>query len=200
MPSILKPRRSQSSPRSRIQTCFLGAFCVLCGFVLHFSTGCSRTPKAPVLRDEPVYQNLAAGFRFEVPEGWKQVAKGELTGDARLERLLVEYKVVVSNQPAGLQVTAVDLPASTDLEKYLTRPSFGIESWQATSKAESIEVQGAEGKRFFFEARPRKEETSREVVAFRRQERVYLFTSVFKSDDTKSRDQVRNAIKSLIWK
>jgi hypothetical protein len=168
--------------------------------VLLFSTGCSRTPKAPVLRDEPVYQNLAAGFRFEVPEGWKQVAKGELTSDARQERLLVEYKVVASNQPAGLQVTAVDLPGSTDLQKYLTGPSFGIESWQATGKAETIEVQGAEGKRFVFEARPRTEETSREVVAFRRQERVYLFNSVFKSDDTKSRDQVRNAIKSLIWK
>jgi predicted Zn-dependent protease len=197
MPSIVEPPRSQSSPRSGSKTPFLGA---LCGFVLLFSTGCSRTPKAPVLRDEPVYQNLAAGFRFEVPDGWKQVAKGELVGDARQERLLVEYKVVASNQPAGLQVTAVDLPASTDLEKYLTGPSFGIESWQVKAPAETIQMQGAEGKRFAFEARPRKEETSREVVAIRRQGRVYFFTCVFKSDDTKARDQVRGAIKSLIWK
>jgi predicted Zn-dependent protease len=177
----------------------LGVLCVLCGLLL-FLSGCSRTPKAPVLRDEPVYQNLAAGFRFEVPEGWTQVAKGEVAGEARQERLLVEYKLAASNQLAGLQVTAVDLPPSTDLEKYLLGPSYGMESWQATAPAETIQVQGAEGKRFAFEARPRKEETSREVVAFRRQGRVYLFTGVFKSDDTKARDQVRGTIKSLIWK
>ena len=168
--------------------------------LLLLSAGCSRTPKAPLLRDEPVYQNGEAGFRFQVPEGWTQVAKGDIPGEAPQPHLLVEYKGLNMDQPAGLQVTAVDLPTSTSLEKYLTGPSFGSEIWRPTAKAERFQVKGVEATRFAFESKARQQNLAREVVAFRRNERVYLFTGIFALGDTKSREQIRGAVKSTIWK
>jgi hypothetical protein len=168
--------------------------------VLLFAVGCSRTPKAPLLRDEPVYQNRQAGFRFQVPDGWKQVANGDLPPEAPQERLLVEYKALTTDQPAAFQVTVIDLPATTNLEKYLTGPSFGSESWRPTAKPETFQINGVEGTRFIFESQTRQENLAREVVAFRRKERVYLFTGVFGSKDTKAREQIRGLVKSTIWK
>jgi hypothetical protein len=152
------------------------------------------------LRDEPVYQNGEAGFRFQVPEGWTQVAKGDIPGQAPQPHLLVEYKALNMEQPAGLQVTVVDLPASTSLEKYLTGPSFGSENWQPTTKAEPLQINGVEATRFTFESKTRQENQAREIVAFRRKERVYLFTGIFALGDTRSREQIRGLVKSTIWK
>jgi hypothetical protein len=42
--------------------------------------------------------------------------------------------------------------------------------------------------------------TIREVAAFQRGDKTYLFTAVFASSDTKARDQVRRTIESIIWK
>jgi hypothetical protein len=165
-----------------------------------FAVGCGRTPKAPLLRDEPVYQNRQAGFRFQVPDGWTQVANGDLPPESPKERLLVEYKALSTEQPAALQVTVIDLPSTTNLEKYLTGPSFGSETWQPTAKPETLQINGVEGIRFSFESKTRQENLAREVVGFRRKERVYLFTGVFGSKDSKAREQIRGLVKTTIWK
>ena len=43
-----------------------------------FLTGCEGRISAPPLEDGPVYRNTREGFRFFVPEGWKQRARGEV--------------------------------------------------------------------------------------------------------------------------
>jgi hypothetical protein len=167
--------------------------------IIPISFGCSRSPRAPLLRNEAVYQSSQAGFRFQVPEGWTQVAKGEWPAQAEQERLLVEYKSEGSEQPAGLQVLVVDLPASTNLEKYVAGASFGTASWRSTG-AESIQINGVEAKRHLFESGSGKDKTAREVVTFRRKERVFLITGIFLASDSRARDQIRTAISSIIWK
>jgi len=172
--------------------------CVVISLLL-LSASCGPSPKAPLLRDEPIYENRQAGFRFQVPEGWAQVAKGDLPGDAAQERLLVEYQALATEQPAALQVTAIDLSPSANLEKYLSGPSFA-ETWRPTAKPETFQVNRVEAMRFTFESKVKQENRGREVVAFRRKDRVYLFTSVFALKDTKAREQIRAATKSIIWK
>src|SRR5262245_64118678 len=73
--------------------------------------GCAPRPRAPALLDEPVYQNEREGFRFLVPEGWKQYARSEAPpGKGERERLLVLYRRLTPGPEATLEVTRADLP------------------------------------------------------------------------------------------
>src|SRR5438034_9828111 len=89
--------------------------------------GCRSEPQAPVLRNEPVYQNDTEGFRFLTPEGWRQHAKVNVpAGKLDKERLLVQYvRLVAAERGASLDVSMADLPTSTDLATYLAGPSGG---------------------------------------------------------------------------
>ena len=165
-----------------------------------FVIGCSG-PRAPALKDEPVYQNSREGFRFLVPEGWTQYARGEVPpGKVQDERILVEYKLLTSEKPAALQVTRLDRPESLSLDDCLSACSFGIENWRRKSPPEPLAINGVEASRVVFISRLDKEEETREVVVFRRGERVYFFTGIFPSSDSKAREQVRRAVESIIWK
>jgi hypothetical protein len=158
-------------------------------------------PRAPALRDDSVYQNTREGFRFLVPEDWHQHARSEVpTGKTEKERLLVGYKRLSADKPALLEVSLVDLPAATDLEAYLAEPSYGVTRWQAAARPEPLHIQGAEAQRFVFTARVDADNMTREVVAFRRGERLYLFTGVFRTADTTARAQFRQAVESTLWK
>ena len=44
-----------------------------------------------------------------------------------------------------------------------------------------------------------KDETIREIVAFRRGERVYFFKAFYAASDGKSRKEVRAAVDSVVW-
>jgi hypothetical protein len=169
-------------------------------FLVGLVAGCERSPRAPLLRDEPVYQNSQGGFRFQAPHGWTQVAKGDWPAKATQERLLVEYKAEASEQPAGLQVMVVDLPESTNLDKYLVGASFASGSWRPTGTSEILQISGVEARRHTFESGFGNEKTTREVVTFRRQGRVFLFTGIFSASDSLARDQIRAAVNSIIWK
>jgi hypothetical protein len=176
-------------------------FCALSALGNGFVAGCGSRPRAPALLDQPIYQNNQEGFRFLVPENWKQVARSEIPpGPATKERLLVLYAGQNANRGATLEVSLVDLAPGADLAAYLAGPRSGAKSWKAVSPAEPIEGSRLPATRYQFTARLGKDEMAREVMAFRRGERVYLFTSVFGVGDTTAREQVRRAIGSVAWK
>lgn len=163
--------------------------------------GCQSRPRAPALSNGPVYQNAQAGFRFLVPEDWTQQANATIPpGKAEQERLMVEYRLLGSSKSAALQVTAIDLPNPARLDAYLTGPAFGVEHWQLVSAAHEVAINGTPAHRFSFRGRQDQEEVQREVLAFQRGERTYLFTAFFAANDAQARDQVRRTLESVIWK
>jgi len=167
--------------------------------MIALALGCDERPRAPSLQNEPVYQNSREGFRFMVPEGWTLHARGELpSGQLDRERMLVSYELLQTDKPATFQITAADLAADTDLKKYLSGTAFGIVDWQLKSPPEDLDIDNQRANRYTFGRRIGPE--VREVVAFRRGERVYFFTAMFPKSDTKAREQIRRAIESLVWK
>jgi hypothetical protein len=175
------------------------AFPIVVGLLL-LLPGCSRRPHAPALGDDPVYQNSREGFRFLAPEGWVQRARAEIPpGKAEKERLLVEYQRVGGGKLALLEVSLADLPPSTDLITYLAGPADGVEKWRSVGRPENLEIEGVEATRMTFSGRVGKEDMTREVVAFRRGERVYFFVGLFTATDGKARDELRRAVGSTIW-
>jgi hypothetical protein len=169
--------------------------------LIALALGCGDQPRAPSLQNEPVYQNSREGFRLLVPEGWTMHARGELpSGKLDRERMLVSYELLQSDMPAAFQITAADLTIDTNLEKYLSGRAFGISDWQLKFPPEDLEIDGQPARRYTF-GRPRLIGPEiREVVAFRRGERVYFFTAMFPGSDAKAREQIRRAIESLVWK
>jgi predicted Zn-dependent protease len=161
--------------------------------------GCQRGPRAPVLVDEPLYQSSTEGIRFQVPDGWTQHARGEFPpGPVSHERMLVEYRRVGAEQ-IYFRVTLVDLPASTDLQKYTTeRLPGGVLRLQ--SPPEPVEVDGVAGTHFALTRNSAGEPVLMDVYAFRRGDRNYLFTGAYPEADTQSRQQVRRAVEGIQWK
>lgn len=164
--------------------------------------GCSGQPQAPVLRNEPVYQNDTEGFRFLTPEGWRQQAKVNLPpGKLDKERLLVQYvRLLPAEKGASLDVSMADLPATTDLAQYLAQPSGGVKNWRWKPPVEALSINGVRAERFTLTGRMGNEDAIKEVAAFRRGERVYFFTAYFAAGDTKAQQQVRRTVESTLWK
>jgi hypothetical protein len=178
---------------------FQQAALVLVGLAL--LAGCGSRPRAPALTNEPVYQNSSEGFRFLVPEGWVQTGKAELPpGTVDPEQMLVEYKQLTSEFPASLEVTAVDLPPSTNLSIYLADRLRKPGRWRQRAGAEQITVGGVSATRMSFSYTADKEEQVREVVAFRRGQRVYFFSGTFVAKDERAQQQVREAVNRISWK
>ena len=174
-----------------------GLFAVCALFLL----GCDSKPRAPALMDDPVYQNDREGFRFLVPDGWKQHARADVPpGKTEKERILVQYRRPAEGGEATLEATLADLPATTDLAAFVAGPAFGVEKWRRTSPIETLDVKGTSAVRVTLSGRPGNAEMLKEVVAFRRGERVYFFTGIFNAKDGTSREQVRKAVDSIIWK
>ena len=156
--------------------------------------GCSGRPRAPALDNESVYQNSQEGFRFVVPQGWAQSVKANLPpGPLKDEKLLVRYIGHSDTAQGTLEVAGVDLPESTNLAEYLAGPSHSTKSWKSAGGPEPAANSSAT--RFLF----RGDGMMKEVVAFRRGERVYLFYSLYAAKDAKTREALRQAIDSIIW-
>lgn len=184
--------------RSRLPRALLAALLIVCAAAL---PGCTSRPKAPAIRDEPVYQNDQEGFRFLAPEGWTQRAKSAVPpGKVEKERLLVTYHRMGAEKPASLEVTLADLPESADLAAFLIGPAYGSDKWRPKGAAQPTDVNDVAALRHTFTARVGKDDLTREVVTFRRGERVYFFTGVFPTADSKAREDVRRAVGSVIWK
>src|SRR5436305_14471005 len=123
----------------------LGA-CLRAGVLLAalLAAACGYRPRAPALTDGSVYRNDREGFRFLVPEGWVQQAKGDVPpGPADQERLLVVYRNFTGERPAALEVSLAHLPESTDLGKHLEGSApLGVR-WRRVGPPETLEVHGA---------------------------------------------------------
>jgi hypothetical protein len=178
---------------------FRGLASVLLAVVVMFGGGCHPKPKAPALIDEPVFQS-EQGFRLLVPEGWTMAARGNVPpGPIEKERLLVQYHRASGDSPATLEASVMDLPEEVDLTEYLSQPSFSVRRWKPMGQAESIEAGGKRGTRLRFSAAIGGKESTKEVAAFRRDGRVYLFTVLFSPKDATAPEQVRRSIDRLVW-
>lgn len=165
------------------------------------AAGCDSRPHAPALTNDPIYSNSREGFRFRVPEGWKQYASADVPpGKMDKERLLVAYRLMTSGSAAELEVALADLPTDADLEKYLAGRSYGVEKWQIVAPPEHIEVNDAPAVRFVFSGRLGKEKLAKEAVAFRRLGRVYFFVGLYPTGDERARSGIRDAVASVRWK
>lgn len=168
---------------------------------LLLSAGCASEPRAPVLSDEPVYQNSAEGLRFLAPPGWSQRAKANLPpGKLGKERLLVQYRRLTQALVASLEVTACDRETAADLNALLSGPSFGFQQWQPQKPPEPVQAGDLQVQRYVFSVPRDKERLVKEVVVFPRGERVYLFTGLYYASDTAAREQLRAAVESTIWR
>jgi hypothetical protein len=162
--------------------------------------GCEGRPSAPPLQEGRVYRNDREGFRFFAPEGWPQRARGEAPrGKLDSERLLTEYKCMTCARPATLVVSVAEIPAGTSLSDYVTRTTLKGEKWQLRGAAEHFKINEEPAVRIVYTQRVGKDEMVREVVAFRRGARVYLFKGFYADSDAKSRKEIRGAVDSVVW-
>jgi hypothetical protein len=163
--------------------------------------GCDSAPRAPELVDSPVYQNKSEGFRFRVPDGWKQTARSNLPpGQFEGENFLVRYLV---QSPAGgstLQVLCLTDPDGTvNLAEHNAIPSFGVENWSRKGAADAIEVGGMAAERMQYQGTLGGKAIHKEVLCVRRGERVYSFVGLYFDGDEKAQLAIRRALDSLLW-
>jgi hypothetical protein len=157
-------------------------------------------PRAPVLGDEPVYQNSREGIRFLVPEGWTQFARGEApSGKPCQEWTLVEYQLHGTETQTVLRLTCVDLPESSDVQQFLAK-HWPDATLTALGPSQPITVDGVAGTDTLYTLGPKGGKIVHEVYAFRRGGRVYLFAGIFAEDDSRARQQVRRAVESVQWR
>ncbi len=162
--------------------------------------GCGSRPSAPPLEQGSVYRNSREGFRFLAPEGWQQVARGEVPpGKVEGERMLVEYRCLTCAARAALLVTVADVPAKTPLGAYVTKHNFTGEAWRSAGPTEDFTINGVPAVRLTYTMGGGKDQTVREIVAFRKGERVYFFKGIYGRSDTKSRKDIRAAVDSIVW-
>ena len=162
--------------------------------------GCDSRPKAPVLRDAPVYQNDAEGFRFLVPKGWIQTASAVLPPE-RIEGevVLVRYQMRTSEKAALVELLCFDRQ-NVDLQQYHAEKSHGVEDWRIVSPLSRREIHGMPAEHCLYRGTSEKEALCKEVYAFRRGARVYSFIAFYWESDQNAREEVRQAIESVVWR
>ncbi|MCH5373203.1 MAG: hypothetical protein JJ992_04460 [Planctomycetes bacterium] len=164
--------------------------------------GCDSRPRAPVLRTSPVYRNPDEGFRFLVPDGWIQQANSVLPrGKLEGETFLVRYRLRSPEPGATLQIVCFDPSLTDDLAKHHAGPSYRVERWKPAEESaeETIQINGVPAERFVYTAMTSGRSMTKEVVCFRKNERMYCFVGLFWSSDDKAREQIRRAVDSTIW-
>ena len=173
----------------------------LAGVPLLAGGGCGGRPSAPELRDSPVYQNNREGFRFLVPDNWTQHGSSVLpTDQLEGEVLLTRYNMRTAGPGASLEVLCFHESQADDLHAYHGGPSHGAPKWDSLEPPQDIEVNGKAAQRFVYRAKISNQDMLKEVVTFRRGERVYNFIGMFWATDDKAREQLRRAVGSTIWR
>jgi hypothetical protein len=169
---------------------------------LAVSAGCRKAPHAPALVTEAVYENTGAGVKFLVPDGWVLYAKAEPPPGKKLDHPL---RLVAYNQSGGgiradLELYAIDLPDGQDVVRYLAAHPIGPDKWKPKGTPQPETISGAAATHYVFTAPRRKGEMVREMDAFQRPDRVYIFLLTYPSADNQFREQARRAIESTTWK
>jgi hypothetical protein len=174
--------------------------CTLAFLLFSVLGGCRERPRAPALRDGPVYHCPQEGFRFLVPDGWTQNASAVLpTGRLEGENFLVRYRMKTPEQGATLQIVCWQDSASLDLEQHHASPSYGVQQWKLAEPSETIQVNSVPARRIVYTDTADKRPMTKEVVCFRQNDRVYAFVGLFSSRDEKAREQIRRAVASVLW-
>jgi hypothetical protein len=169
--------------------------------VLAVVLGCTDRPHAPALSNDAVFQSDREGLRFPVPDGWVQFERSELPpGPVSQPRLLVSYHPAKPDTAAELELYRVDLPEDADPGQFLADHPIGALKWSPKPPPQPLELNGAPATRYTFTRGTGRTEVTREVVAFRRGPRVYLFAVTFPASDPEARDQLRRAVQNVIWK
>jgi hypothetical protein len=160
-------------------------------------TGCSPKPRAPALQAGPVYQSKQEGIRFRVPDSWVQTTRGEFpSGKLGKERILVAYRA--TDRIAAFELNALDYVEGVDLAAYLAEGSYGCKAWKAVAAPEAVKFGDLDGQRYIMTGRIDKEMMTLEVNAVRRGDRIYLLKGIFSTADKKAREQLREAVQSVI--
>ncbi len=111
--------------------------------------------------------------------------------------MLAEYKCL--NCSGSLRVSVADVPLSTPLGDYITKNTFTGEKWRLLHPAEEFTINGEPAARILYAKGSGREEVFREVVAFRRDERVYFFKSFYAAWDVRVRKALRAAVDTIVW-
>jgi predicted Zn-dependent protease len=162
--------------------------------------GCQARPHPPALHQNlSVFRDAREGFRFAPPQGWSQQGRASAShDDPAREYLLVKYQRTSETKMAFLEVCVKDLPPAADLSAYLGERQ-PTKNWQRGPQPETVEVDHLPALREAFAGAYDKDRYVKEVVAVRRGERVYFFTGTFAASDTQARDQIRQAVTSVVW-
>jgi hypothetical protein len=160
--------------------------------------GCESRPQAPALANEAVYENDAAGVRFVAPEGWVTSGKSALPpGTFEKPVRLVSYSASAGH--AGLDLYAIDLPAGQELPAYLEQHAIGADKWVAKGPGKAETINGVPATRYVHTS-AKKGDRTRELTAFARGARSYVFVLVYANSDGSARDAGRRAVESVTWK
>jgi hypothetical protein len=187
---------NRSTTRKWRTTPFLNQFLLGCCMMLMLA-GCSAEPQAPALRDGPVYLNDSAGFRFLVPQGWKQVANSQLPEPLEAEFLLVRYRL--STSPRGAVFETLCLPTADEaaIIAHHAGPSHGAKEWRPLPTAPGKPAPPADTRRFT--ATIGGEQLVKEVTSVARANRVISFLGIYSDSDAAAREEIRRAVASLQW-
>src|SRR5438093_8821343 len=140
------------------RACCRGA-AVLLGVALTLSAGCNSRPSAPALEDGPIFKDSREGFRFSVPDGWKQRARGQVpAGELEGERMLVEYKCQACPKPAALEVTVASVPAAASLTEYVTKHNLTGQQWRQKGPVEEFTINAQPAVRILYSLSAGKDE------------------------------------------
>jgi hypothetical protein len=164
-------------------------------------TGCGVAPQAPALENGPVFKNSREGFRFLVPDGWIQYARGEVpSSPVNTECMLVEYELHTGDRPAKLAVTRIDLADEhADLGEYVLKHPAD-QGWRYQTAPRPVPINGVDARQIKLDGYlGGKERWTREVYAFRRGARVYLFSATYLATDGRAQREILRALESVIW-
>jgi hypothetical protein len=159
-----------------------------------------RRPSAPPWDRGPVFREGREGFRFSVPDGWTQTVRGAVpAGKIASERVLTEYKCMTCARPSVLQVSVADVPLESPLTEYVLKNTLTGEKWQKSAGPEEFTINSEPAVRITYVQREGKAEGFKEIVAFRRGERVYFFKGFYAGTDPKARTALRAAVDTIVW-
>jgi hypothetical protein len=111
--------------------------------------------------------------------------------------MLAEYRCL--DCFGTLMVTVADVPVSTSLSEYITKNTLTGETWRLVAPAEDFTINDVPAARITYVKGEGSEATIRDIIAFRRQERVYFFKSFYASDDARSRKALQAAVDTIVW-
>ncbi len=162
--------------------------------------GCDSAPRAPLLRDSPVYHSESEGFRFRVPEGWSQSTNSVLPpGDLPGDTFLTRYQVKTTEGGASMQIICCNDVATDQLEKHWSGPAFGVKTWKLEEPLANVKAGPVAGERIVYSGLIGNKTIIKHVTCLHKNKRLYSFVGLYRQNDVFARQQIERALDSLIW-